>query len=70
MKITKAEYDEKSQSLRLAEPLEGFAAGEVVTVIVHHVDPARPWLELKGTLHGENGERFAQAIDEMFPIEK
>jgi hypothetical protein len=70
MKIVKAEYDANAKALKLAEPLDGFADKEDVTVIVHHIDPERRWLELRGTLVGEEGERFANAVEEMFPIEK
>jgi hypothetical protein len=68
--IVKAEYDEKSQTLRLLEPLEGFQDGEKVTAVVNKLDPGRPWLALQGVLSGEDGEAFARAIDEAFPIEK
>ena len=70
MKIVKAEYDANTKALKLAEPLDDFADKEVVTVIVHHIDPERRWLELRGTLAGEEGEQFAHAVEEMFPIEK
>ncbi|MEA2235754.1 MAG: hypothetical protein QOC81_478 [Thermoanaerobaculia bacterium] len=70
MKIVKAEFDAEKQILKLSEPLDGFDDHEHVTVIVHHIDPDRPWLEFRGALAGEEGERFANAVEEMFPIEK
>lgn len=56
--------------LRLLEPLDGFKDGDQVTVVVNPVDPGRPWLALQGILSGEDGEAFARAIEEAFPIEK
>lgn len=70
MKIVKATYDAEKNVLKLDEPLEGFRDGEIVTLIVHHIDPDRPWLELRGALAGADGERFAAAVEEMFPTEK
>ena len=69
-KIVKAKYDAQHQTLRLLEPLEGFPDGEEVTAVVNKVDPQRPWLALQGILSGEDGEAFARAVEEMFPIEK
>jgi hypothetical protein len=69
--FVKAEYDAETQTLRLLEPIEGFANHEQVDVIVDkHLDPKRPWLALENTLSGEDGEAFARAIEEMFPIER
>ncbi len=68
-KILNAEYDEAAHSLRLNAPLEGFADREKVSVIVHHAEANRPWSDLRGLLSGEEGEKFARAIDEAFPIE-
>lgn len=70
MNIVKAEFDAEKQVLRLSEPLDGFSDHEIVTVIVHHIDPDRPWLEFRGALAGKDGEQFAKAVEEMFPIEK
>ncbi len=67
-KVLNAEYDDASHSLRLLEPLEGFADREKVSVIVDHVGK-RPWSDLEGILKGEDGESFARAIEEAFPIE-
>jgi hypothetical protein len=67
----KAEYDKENQTLRLLEPLEGFGNHEQVSVLVDKViDSERPWLALENTLSGEDGESFARAIDEAFPIER
>jgi hypothetical protein len=62
MVIVKAVYDAEHQLLQLDAPLEGFRDGEKVSVIVHHIDPERPWLDLRGALSGEDGERFAKDI--------
>jgi hypothetical protein len=68
-KVLNAEYDDATCSLRLLEPLEGFADRERVSVIVDHAEAKRPWSDLRGLLSGEDGEKFARAIDEAFPIE-
>ena len=69
-KVLNAEYDDATHSLRLLEPLEGFADHERVSVvIVDHVEAKRPWSDLRGLLSGEEGEEFARAIEEAFPIE-
>jgi hypothetical protein len=68
-KVVNAEYDDATGSLRLLEPLEGFADHERVSVIVDHAEAKRPWSDLRGLLSGEDGEKFARAIDEAFPIE-
>jgi hypothetical protein len=68
-KVLNAEYDDATRSLHLLEPLEGFADREKVSVIVHHVETERPWSDLRGLLSGEEGEKFARAIEEAFPIE-
>jgi hypothetical protein len=65
----RAEYDAKTKSLRLSEPLEGVADHEQLTVAVTAVKPKRPWSDLEGALKGEDGESFARAIEEAFPIE-
>ena len=69
-KIVKATYDAQHRTLRLLEPLEGFPDGEQVTAVVNKADPERPWMALSGVLSGEDGEAFARAIDEAFPIKK
>jgi hypothetical protein len=68
-KVLNAEYDAASNRLRLLEPLEGFADRERVSVIVDHAEAKKPWSDLRGLLSGEDGEKFARAIDEAFPIE-
>jgi len=68
-KTLKAEYDDAARSLRLLEPLEGFADREKVTVIVEHADTKRPWSDFRGLLSGKEGEEFARVIEEAFPIE-
>ncbi len=68
-KILKAEYDDATHSLRLLEPLEGFADREKVSVIVHHAEANRPWSDLRGLLSGKEGEELARVIGEAFPIE-
>lgn len=69
-RIVRAEFDAEHQTLRLLEPIDGFADHEQVDVIVDKkIDPDRPWMALAGVLSGEDGESFARAIEEMFPIE-
>jgi hypothetical protein len=68
-KVLTAEYDPDTCTLRLPEPLEGFAKRERVSVIVDHEKPQKLWSDLENILTGENGESFARAIDEAFPIE-
>jgi hypothetical protein len=68
-KVLTAEYDPDTCSLRLQEPLEGFARRERVSVIVDHAKPTPPWSDLRGLLSGEEGEEFARIIEEAFPIE-
>jgi hypothetical protein len=67
--VTDAEYDETEQALKLVKPLKGVQDHTRVQVTVH-IDEVRPWLALQGSLSGEDGESFARAIDDMFPIEK
>lgn len=69
-KVLKAEYDDATQTLRLLEPLDGFADREKVSVIVEHAKPKKPWADLENILTGEDAESFGRAIDEAFPIEK
>ena len=70
-RIVKATFDAEHQTLRLLEPVEGFANDEQVDVIINkQIDPQRPWMALENTLSGEDGEAFARAIEEMFPIER
>lgn len=69
-KAVRAEYDATLNTLRLAKPLEGINDHEEVIVTVEL--PASMNSELmkfRGILSGEDGESFAKAIDEMFPIE-
>ncbi|HEX3068164.1 MAG TPA: hypothetical protein VHX14_06280 [Thermoanaerobaculia bacterium] len=68
-KVLNAEYDDATHSIRLLEPLEGFADREKVSIIVHHAEGNRPWSDLRGLLSGEEGEEFARVIEEAFPIE-
>ena len=68
-KVVTAEYDDETRSLHLAEPLEGFANRERVSVIVEHAKPKKPWSDLRGLLSGEEGEKFARDIEEAFPTE-
>jgi hypothetical protein len=68
-KVLNAEYDDTTHSLRLLEPLEGFADHEKVSVIVRHAEANRPWVDLRGLLSGKEGEEFARVIEEAFPIE-
>jgi hypothetical protein len=67
----KAAYDAEHQSLRLPEPLDGVEDGQDVEVAVR-TEPERDpdWWRFCGVLSGENGESFARAIDEAFPIER
>jgi len=67
--VLNAKYDDATHSLRLPEPLEGFADQENVSVIVDHAESKRPWSDLRGLLSGEEGEKFARDIEEAFPIE-
>jgi hypothetical protein len=68
-KILKAEYDDATNSLRLLEPLEGIADHEEVSVTVDRAKGKKRWSHLENRLKGENGESFARAIDEAFPID-
>ncbi|MEA2164548.1 MAG: hypothetical protein QOK37_2675 [Thermoanaerobaculia bacterium] len=69
--FVEAEYDRDTHTLRLLEPMDGFGDHERVSVLVDKViDPERPWLALENSLSGEDGEAFARAIEEMFPIER
>jgi hypothetical protein len=74
IKVIQAEYDQATNSLRLQEPLEGFANHEIVSVIIQHEVtpedvPQRPWMKFRGILEGEDAESFGRAIDEAFPID-
>lgn len=66
----RAEYDAQTNSLRLSEPLDGVADHEQLSVVVTPLKPRRPWSDLEGVLKGEDGESFARAIAEAFPIEQ
>lgn len=70
-RTVKAEYDAEHRTLQLLEPLEGVGDGQRVDVIVS-AEPARDpdWWKFCGVLSGEDGESFARAIDEAFPIER
>jgi hypothetical protein len=68
-KVLKAEYDDATNTLRLLEPVEGIAAHEQVLVTIDQTPPKKPWSHLENSLKGENGESFARAIDEAYPIE-
>jgi hypothetical protein len=68
-RVVKAEYDEQSHTLRLLEPVEGLKDHQQVSVVVNDIKPKRPWADLEGILKGEEGESFARAIEEAFPIE-
>lgn len=68
-KVLNAEYDDATQSLRLLEPLEGFADHEKVSIIIQRAEAKKPWSDLRGLLSGEEGEKFARVIEEAFPIE-
>jgi len=68
-KVLKAEYDDATRTLRLLEPLEGFADREKVSVIVDHAKPKNLWADLENILKGEDAESFGRAIEEAFPIE-
>jgi hypothetical protein len=67
--VLNAKYDDATHSLRLPEPLEGFADQENVSVVIDHAEAKKPWSDLEGILKGENAESFARTIDEAFPIE-
>lgn len=70
-KTVEADYDATQQTLRLAEPLEGVGDGQRVEVTVNTESAVNPdWWRFCGALSGENGESFARAIDEAFPIER
>jgi hypothetical protein len=55
-KVLNAEYDDAMQTLRLLEPLEGFADREKVSVIVDHAKPKKLWSDLENILKGEDAE--------------
>jgi hypothetical protein len=67
--VLSAKYDDATHSLRLPERLEGFADQESVSVVIDRAEAKRPWSDLRGLLSGEDGEKFARAIEEAFPIE-
>jgi len=70
-KVVKADYDAQQHALRLLEPLEDVHDGERVEVTVSAEPAQKPdWWRFCGVLSGENGESFARAIDEAFPIER
>jgi hypothetical protein len=70
-RIVKADYDAEQQALRLLEPLDGVGNGQRVELTVN-AEPTRDpdWWRFCGVLSGENGESFARAIEEAFPIER
>jgi hypothetical protein len=68
-KVLTAEYDDTTNSLHLLEPVEGIADHELVSVVIDQTKTERPWSDLENCLKGENGESFARAIDEAYPIE-
>lgn len=70
--LVTAEYDAAENVLRLEKPLQGFEDHEKVylTLGKNNDDPERPWLAFSGIMSKEDGEDFARAIEEMFPIEK
>jgi hypothetical protein len=69
-KVLTAEYDDTTNSLHLLEPIEGIADHEVVSVTIDQAEPKKPWSHLENVLTGEDGESFARAIDEAYPIGK
>jgi hypothetical protein len=68
-KVVQAEYDAGENILRLAEPLEGVADHQRVTLTVTAAENGadRPWLALSGSLSSEAGQSLARAVDELFP---
>jgi len=54
--IVKAEPPETSQDERPPE--------------ISNAEPHPDWMRFRGVLSGEDGEAFARAIEEAFPIER
>ncbi len=71
-KVVKVEYDAASNSLQLAEPLDGVADRETLqaTIETRRAAGVESWRPFAGCLAGEAGEDFARVIDEMFPTER
>ena len=69
-KTVTAEYDAEQRTLRLPEPLDGVSDGQHVEVTLKAETQNPDWWRFCGVLSGENGESFARAIDEAFPIER
>jgi len=67
-----AEYDEKLQTLHLAEPLKGVRDHQKLRVSITPESevPLLEWTEIHDAFAGEAGEKFARAIEDAFPIEK
>lgn len=68
-KVVKAEYDAATNTLRLAEPMEGFNDRDEVnvTIVRARAKDDSEWRRLEGIMEGERGEEFARVIEEMFP---
>lgn len=67
-KLVKAEYDAATNTLRLAEPVEGLRDHDEVNVTIFKTSTGDPeWMRFRGSLSKEDGEDFARAINEMFP---
>lgn len=71
-KVVKAEYDAATNTLRLAETVEGLRDHDEVDVTVAKrtrtaSESLQPFI---GCLAGEAGDDFARALDEMFPVER
>ncbi len=66
-----ADYDASQQTLHLVEPLDGVGDGQRIEITVNTQTASDPdWWRFCGVLSGENGESFARAIEEAFPIER
>jgi hypothetical protein len=68
-KVVKAEYDAATNTLRLAEPVEGLHDHDQVNVTIENarVTGGPSWHQFEGIMEGERGEEFARVIEEMFP---
>lgn len=67
-KVVKAEYDAATNTLRLAEPVEGLRDRDEVSVTIFRTPAGDPeWMKLRGSLSKEDGEDLARAINDMFP---
>jgi hypothetical protein len=67
-KVLKAEYDAATNTLRLAERVDGLRDHDEVDVTIFKTSTGDPeWMKFRGILSKEEGEDFARALNELFP---